>query len=186
MKVIFLDRDGVINKEPGPGAYVRSWAEFDFLPKAKPALKRLNDNGFEVVIISNQAGVAKGLYSRVDLERITENMLKELNESKITIRDVYYCMHQADDNCGCRKPKIGMIEQAVSKLNQGNFSFSLPECYFVGDTIRDIITGKNAGLRTILVFSGKEKPENKNRWQVLPDFTATDLSEAVDLVLKSQ
>ncbi|MBU0709263.1 MAG: HAD family hydrolase [Candidatus Omnitrophica bacterium] len=186
MKAIFLDRDGVINKEPGNGEYVKSWEEFEFLPGVKLALKRLDDHGFTIVVISNQAGVSKGLYSEKDLERITRNMLAELSESKIKIKDVYYCMHQTNDNCDCRKPKTGLIELAASNLKQEKLSFSLADCYFVGDTIRDIETGRKAGLKTILVFSGKEKPENKNSWQVLPDFTATDLSEAVELVLKSK
>jgi len=186
MRVIFLDRDGVINKYPGDFEYVKSLKEFKFLPKVKQALKRLNSLGFKLVIISNQAGVSKGIYSQEDLNLITQNMLKELKKDNIQISGVYYCIHRPEDNCFCRKPKTGLIEQAIKELKKNepeDIDFS--KSYFIGDSIRDIETGKNAGLKTILVFSGKEKPANKDNWQVLPDFTAQDLSEAVNLIINT-
>jgi histidinol-phosphate phosphatase family protein len=183
MKTIFLDRDGVINKYPGDYKYVKSWKEFRFLPKVKSALKKLTERGFKIFIISNQAGVSKGLYSQGKLELITKNMLKELGE-KIKISGVYYCTHKPEDNCSCRKPKTGLLDLAITKLKSQGAQIKLDNSYFIGDTIRDIETGKKAGLKTILVFSGKEKPENKNTWHILPDFTACDLSEAVNIILK--
>lgn len=184
MKAIFIDRDGVINQYPGDSSYVTSWSEFHFLPKVKSALKKLSNNGFKIFVISNQAGVSKGIYSKGDLDLITKNMLKELNEYKVDIAGVYYCIHRPEDNCSCRKPKSGLIEQAIDKLKEEGQKIELERSYFIGDTIRDIETGKRAGLKTILVFSGKEKPENKNFWQSPPDFTARDLEEAADLILK--
>lgn len=183
MKIIFLDRDGVINRYPGDLEYIKSWSEFHFLPKVKQALKRLNDNGFKIFIVSNQAGVSKGIYSQESLNLITKNMLRELNKYNINISGVYYCVHRLEDNCSCRKPKTGLINMAIAKLKDEGLEIQLKSSYFIGDTIRDIETGKVAGLKTILIFSGKEKPENKNNWSVLPDFTAQDLSEAVDLIL---
>jgi len=183
MKVIFLDRDGVINRYPGDSDYVKTWGEFHFLPKAKESLKRLSDRGFKIIIISNQAGISKGIYSQEALDLITRNMLKELDEYKIDIAGVYYCTHRQEDNCSCRKPKTGLLNMAVAKLKAAGIEPKLNESYFIGDTVIDIETGKAAALKTILVFSGKEKPGNKNKWSVLPDYTAKDISCAVDLIL---
>lgn len=182
MKAVFLDRDGVINKYPGDFKYVTSWDEFYFLAGIKPALKKLNGLGFKIFIISNQAGVSKGIYSLKALDLITQNMLKELNKSKIDLAGVYYCTHRDEDNCACRKPKTGLVKKAVAKLKKEGHTLEAPKSYFIGDTLRDIETGKSAGLKTILVFSGKEKPKNKDNYKHLPDFTAQGLSEAVDII----
>jgi len=183
MKVIFLDRDGVINRYPGDSDYVKSWSEFKFLPEVKPSLKRLNDRGFKIVIVSNQAGISKGIYAQETLDLITKNMLKELNDAKIDIAGVYYCTHREADNCPCRKPKTGLIDMAVNKLKNKGLEPELNQSYFIGDTIRDIETGRAAGLKTILLFSGKEKPDNKDKWAILPDYTAKNISRAVDFIL---
>lgn len=184
MKAIFLDRDGVINKYPGDFKYVTCWEEFYFLPDIKPALKKLNDHGFTLFIISNQAGVSKGIYSKETLDLITKNMLKELSDNKIDIAGVYYCTHLPQDNCLCRKPNTGLVQKAIARLKAEGQNVDVSASYFIGDSVKDVETGKAAGLRTILIFSGREKPENKNNWQVLPDLTARDLSEAADLILK--
>lgn len=183
--VVFLDRDGVINRYPGDLEYVKSWDEFHFLPGVKPSLKKLSDRGFKIFIISNQAGISKGIYTQENLDLITENMLMELSRYNIDISGVYYCTHRQEDNCSCRKPKTGLIDMAISKLRNKGLEIDLSNSYFIGDTNRDIETGNAAGIKTILVFSGKEKPENKNTWQCQPDLTAQDLSEAVDIILKS-
>jgi len=183
MKIIFLDRDGVINRYPGDADYVKSWSEFKFLPGVKVSLKRLNEDGFKVIIISNQAGVSKGIYSQEALNLITQNMLQELNDAKVVIEAVYYCTHRQEESCPCRKPKTGLIDIAVAKLKNEGLNPQLSESYFIGDTIRDVEAGTAAGIKTILVFSGKEKPDNKDKWATQPDYTADDLSAAVDLIL---
>lgn len=185
MRVIFLDRDGVINRYPGDLEYVKSWKEFRFLPKVKTALKKLKESNFRIFIISNQAGVSKGIFTQESLNSITKDMLRELRDHNINIDGIYYCIHRQEDNCSCRKPKTGLIDKAVAKLKEENPKVGIDNGYFIGDTIRDIETGKAAGLKTILVFSGKEKAENKNNWKSQPDFTALDLSEAVDLIFKN-
>lgn len=183
MKIIFLDRDGVINKYPGDFNYVKTWNEFRFLPKAKEGLKRLNDRGYKIIVVSNQAGVSKGIYTQESLDLITRNMLKELKADKIEISGVYYCTHRQEENCSCRKPRTGLIDMAVAKFKGEGLQTELKRSFFIGDTIRDIETGKAAGLKTILVFSGKEKPDNKSEWLLLPDYTAEDLAKAADLIL---
>lgn len=184
VRAVFLDRDGVINRYPGDSEYVKSWSKFHFLPKVKPALKRLSAKGFQIFIISNQAGVSKGIYSKESLDLITKNMLKELNNHKIDIAGVYYCTHRQEYNCSCRKPKTGLVVLAIAKLKNKGFKIQRKSSYFIGDTTRDIETGKRAGLKTILVFSGKENLENKNNWKIQPDSTAKDLLEAVNIILK--
>lgn len=183
VRVVFLDRDGVINKYPGDREYVKSWDEFSFLPRVKEALKQLSALGFKLFVVSNQAGVTKGVYPQENLDNITDKMLDEIVDEGVNISEVYYCTHRPEDNCDCRKPKIGHLKKAVQKLKEDGLEIDFKESYFVGDTIRDIETGKNAGLRTILVFSGKEKLENKANWQFTPDFSAGDLFEAAGLII---
>lgn len=184
MKAVFLDRDGVINEYPGEGKYLTNWENFRFLPGVKQALKKLSDNGFEFFIISNQAGVSKGIFSQEELDRITKNMVCELQKENIVLSGVYYCTHEQEDNCCCRKPKTGMIDSAVQQFKRKNNDLNLSKSFFVGDTIRDIETGKSAGLKTILVYSGKEKLENKNTWLTHPDYTAIDLREAAQIIIE--
>ncbi|MFA5089647.1 MAG: HAD family hydrolase [Candidatus Omnitrophota bacterium] len=183
VKAVFLDRDGVINRYPGDREYVKSWDEFFFLPKVKTALKRLSDKGFRIFVISNQAGVGKGVYSKGALDLITQNMLREFSLDKISISGVYYCTHRQEDNCSCRKPKSGLIDMAVTQILKNGITLDRAKSYFIGDTILDMQAGESAGLTTILVFSGKERRDNKNNWKIQPDYTAGDLSEAADIIL---
>lgn len=183
MKIVFLDRDGVINRYPGDRDYVKSWSEFHFLPKVKSSLRRLTARRFKIFIVSNQAGVAKGIYPQRNLDLITKNMLQELNDCKISILGTYYCTHLKEDNCSCRKPKTGLVDMALAKLKEGGLKPEFSHTYFIGDSLLDIETGKKAGIKTILVFSGKEKERNENTWTIQPDYTAKDLSEAIDLIL---
>lgn len=175
MKVIFLDRDGVINRDPGFGGYVTSWEMFEFLPGALKALKKLNQAGFEVIVISNQAGVSKGLYTQQELERLTKNMLQEIERAGGKIRAVHYCRHQDSDNCNCRKPKTGLLTQAVKDL-EVNFA----DTFFVGDNRRDILAAKAVGAKSIFVLSGNTTLE---KLDVKPDFIAKNLLEAVDNIV---
>ncbi len=179
MKIIFLDRDGVINRDPGFGAYVTSWSEFEFLPGALEAIKKLGQAGFEIIVISNQAGVAKGLYTLKDLDEITKNMLKKIEKAGGKMRSVHYCPHRDEDNCDCRKPKVGLFSQATKGL-QMNFS----DTFFVGDNRRDVLAAEAIGAKSIFVLSGNTKLEELD---VKPDFIARDLLEAVDkIVLKKE
>jgi len=177
MKTIFLDRDGVINRDPGFGGYVTCWEKFEFLPGSLEALKELNQAGFGVIVISNQAGVAKGLYTKQDLDELTGNMLREVEAVGGRITAVNYCTHQDEDNCDCRKPKTGMFHKAAEGLDV-NFS----KTFFIGDSRRDVLAGRAVGCKTIFVRSGNTKLEDLD---VPCDFVTKDLLEAVDkIVLK--
>ncbi|RKY31221.1 MAG: Clp protease [Candidatus Omnitrophota bacterium] len=181
MKAIFLDRDGVINKYPGDGKYVTSWKEFHFLPKAKSALRKLHENDFKIFVVSNQAGVNKGLLSRQALDDITERMLNEIKKSKGEIKGVYYCTHRQEDNCSCRKPKAGLILGAQKK-----YHIDLKKTYFIGDTIRDVQTAKAAGCKAILLLSGKEKISNRKNWPLKPDHIFPSLYDSIEFILKKK
>lgn len=178
MKVIFLDRDGVINKYPGDKNYVTSPDQFRFLTKAKEAILKLNKNGYKVFVISNQAGVSKGIFTKENLDKITQKMLKGLKRIGAKLDGVYYCIHQQEENCACRKPKTGLIDLAKKEHN-----LDLRNAFFIGDSIQDVLTAKSAKISSILVLSGKEKLDNQNNWEVQPDYIFKDLSEAVDFIL---
>lgn len=177
--IIFLDRDGVINKYPGNFKYVESQKDFIFLPRVKEAIALLTKAGYKIFVISNQAGVSKRIYSKETLSGITKNMLNEIERSGGRIEEVLYCIHTEEENCNCRKPKTGLINQVLAV---GGY-VDKKQSFFIGDSIRDIKTGKNAALKTILVLSGREKIENKDSWEIQPDFIAEDLYEAAEIII---
>jgi histidinol-phosphate phosphatase family protein len=181
MKIVFLDRDGVINKYPGDKLYVTSLRKFRFLPKVKEAIGLLSKNKFKIFVVSNQAGVGKGTYSQRTLDGITSYMLEEVIKSNGHIDKVYYCTHRKDAGCSCRKPKPGMLKKAAKE-----FKFNLKNAYFVGDTIRDVFTAKNAGCNSMLVLSGKEKLKDRHSWETLPDLIFKDLFEAAKFLIKQR
>jgi len=181
MKVIFLDRDGVINKYPGDRLYVTSLKKFKFLPRAKQAIALLSKAGCRIFVASNQAGVGKGTYSQKTLDLITAKMLTDIAKSGGLIRKVYYCTHRKEINCVCRKPKPGLLKKAA-----GEFKFSLKGAYFVGDTMRDVFTAQAAGCKSILVLTGKEKLANQKSWEVQPDFVFKDLLAAANFLLNKR
>lgn len=185
-KVIFIDRDGVINVDPeyiNEYMYVTKWEEFRFLPRAKRALKKLTDSGYSIYIISNQAGIGKGYFTKKALDAITNKMEREINKAGGNIAGAYYCPHRKEQKCACRKPKTGLFKKA---LKHGKIDFK--KTYFIGDNIRDVEAGKAIGSGTILVLSGKTKPGDVRRgsseWAAKPDFIKRDLYEAVELVLR--
>ncbi len=176
-KIIFIDRDGVINKDPGgwtEHSYVTRWQDFHFLAGALDALMLLKKSGFKVVIISNQAGVGRKLFSREDLDRVTVKMLSAIKNHGGLIENVYYCMHTKEENCNCRKPKTGMLEDAI-KL----YEAKPRETYFVGDSIVDVEAGARLGIATVFVLSGKTSLEESRKWPIKPDYIFKDLIEAV-------
>lgn len=183
-KIIFIDRDGVINKDPGGWteySYVTHWEEFIFLPGSKEAIRRLTENGYGIVIISNQAGIAKGHYSEKELDSINKNMLEEIEKAGGKIKKLYYCIHQDSDNCDCRKPKTGLLRQAEKELG-----IKASDNYFIGDGKMDVEAGEKMKLKTILVLSGKSSLEDMRNWAVKPDYIFDDLLEAVRFVLKGE
>ena len=175
MRVVFLDRDGVINEYPGDTNYVKNWGEFKFIPGSIEGMKKLNAGGFKLCVVSNQAGVSKGVYTQENLDEINENMLKEFKAQGTEVEGVYYCTHLKSDNCDCRKPKTGLLKQAI--LNLGGI---LEISFLIGDSFMDMGAGRCFGAKSVLVLSGKEKISNRDRWEFEPDYIFDDLESAAD------
>lgn len=182
VKAVFLDRDGVINEFPGNGMYVTRVKDFHFLPGALEALRRLTERGFKIFIVSNQAGVGKGVYSQHKLDAITRHMMAGVTKNGGKIRKAYLCTHHPQDGCDCRKPGIGSIERGLRLLGK-DLSFAR-HTYFVGDTKSDIEAGKSAGCKTIFVLSGREdRWYAARKWCVKPDYVAEDLLDALRIII---
>ena len=145
-KYIFLDRDGTLNERAPKACYIEKPEDFIWLPGAKKAVKRLKDAGYFIILISNQAGIARGVMTEEDLQKIHEKMQADLKAEGACIDAIYYCPHGWDDDCSCRKPKPGMLYQA-----QKDYSFDLTKCVMIGDDERDVETAENAGISGILV-----------------------------------
>jgi D-glycero-D-manno-heptose 1,7-bisphosphate phosphatase len=141
---IFLDRDGVINCRR-PGDYVLSWSQFLFVSGIQAALKQLAALNLPMIVISNQAAVGKGLLNPVTLQEITVRMQQTLLADGVSLAAVFYCIHRADENCDCRKPRPAMLLRAANEFN-----IDLARSIFIGDSASDIQAGLAAGCKPIL------------------------------------
>lgn len=149
-KVILLDRDGVINEKPLQADYVKFWQDFKLLPHSIEAIKKLNNKGYQIFIITNQPGIARKIMTVKDLEVIHKKMQQELKRYGAKIDGIYYCPHGWNDNCNCRKPKPGLLYQASKE-----HFFDLTKTILIGDDERDIEAAKTAGCKSFLVSDKK-------------------------------
>jgi D-glycero-D-manno-heptose 1,7-bisphosphate phosphatase len=181
MRPVFLDRDGVINRESSDlgSDYIRDIKQFEILPGTAEALKLLSDNSYDIYIVSNQAGVSKGLYKKELLEDINSIMEDEFEKYRVKIKDIRYCIHQDSDNCSCRKPKTGLFEGVIESYN----GLKREEVFYIGDTKRDIESAKNFNISSILVLSGKIKIDKVLGFGLGADFIARDLYDAVKNII---
>ena len=146
-KVIFLDRDGVINKEKD---YLFKIEDFEFIDGVFSALKYLQNLGYKLIVVTNQSGINRGFYTQDDFNKLTIWMLKEFEKNNIKIDSVFFCPHTPKENCNCRKPNIGMFKQA-GKL----FEIDFKNSWLIGDKNSDIQMALNGGIsNTIQVKSG--------------------------------
>lgn len=144
-KAIFLDRDGVINHDPGD--YTKSLEEFHILPTVMEALKQIQDKGFKLILITNQGGVAKGLYTHDEVARIHDYFIDQCAKNGVTITEVYYSPHHDDYGKSLsRKPGSLMIEKGLAK-----FQIDPSKSYMIGDKQRDCDCGEAVGVKGILV-----------------------------------
>lgn len=148
-KVVLLDRDGVINKERPD--YVKSVDELEIFADSFKAFKLLKEAGYTVLIITNQAGVGKGLISVETLDLINKELQSKIALKGGRIDKIYVCPHKNEDLCSCRKPKPGLILKA-----QNEWNFDPHKTWMVGDSLVDVKAAKNAGLRPALVKSGQK------------------------------
>jgi D-glycero-D-manno-heptose 1,7-bisphosphate phosphatase len=177
-KVVLLDRDGVINADQ-PG-YITAWEQFTFLPGSKSALRTLKEQGYRAHIVSNQSAVGRGLMAEETLDEITARMLLDIRCAGGEIKSVHYCPHRPEDNCGCRKPRAGLLREVA-----GKFGVDLTKAWLVGDKLTDVQAGKVVGCRTILVKSGVLPEADRVRpgRPDTPDFIGEDLLDAVQNII---
>lgn len=184
-RAVFLDRDGTINRKAGKLGVLKDVRELRVFPGAVKAIKQLNKSGFLVVVITNQVVIARGWRTEKELDQIHAVLIKRLAKKGAKIDAIYYCPHHPEATlkryrlrCSCRKPNIGMITKAAKK-----FGINLRRSFLVGDTTRDILAGRRAGLTTILVKTGEGGKDGK--YKAKPRFIAKDLLEAARIIKKN-
>ena len=154
-KAIFLDRDGIINRERG---FTFRLQDFEILPGVIEALQRFQERGYLLIVVSNQSGVAKELYTQPDVEILHRYMIQTFKDNNISLSEVYYCIHHPDTgNCLCRKPDSLFVEKAIAR-----FHIEPSKSYFIGDKERDVLAGEKAGVKGILVESNTPLKEIMN------------------------
>ncbi|MDO8505598.1 MAG: HAD family hydrolase [bacterium] len=165
MRYVFLDRDGVIIKDK---PYIHKIADIEFLPNAIDGLLKIQQLGYQLIIISNQAGVARGYYTLRDAEDFHEEIVHRLTAQGISISKSYLCPHHPDFTgpCDCRKPEIGLAKQAARECG-----INLKESLFIGDKDSDIQLGENCRGTTFLIKNGQYQTT------ITPDFVAHNLIE---------
>src|SRR6266849_8364647 len=179
MSTIFLDRDEVINENRAD--YVKSWSEFRFLPGSREAIAKLTQAGHRIVVCTNQAGIARGAISIQTVEEIHRRMIESINDVGGKVEKVYYCPHDRDGDCSCRKPRPGMLLRARDELD-----IDLHDAVFIGDSITDIRAGLAAGIHTVLVLSGLGLEQFREHLHEVngPFRICIDLMNATELVLQ--
>jgi D-glycero-D-manno-heptose 1,7-bisphosphate phosphatase len=175
MKLIVLDRDGVINYDSA--AFIKSPDEWRPIPGCLNAIARLNQEGFHVVVATNQSGIGRGLFDMAALNAIHSKMHQALAQAGARVDAIFFCPHAADDNCRCRKPKTGMFEDVAHRLNT-----SLTGVPMVGDSIRDIEAAAAVQASPILVLTGNGK-KTQRAGKLPPDTRVfADLAAVVDAI----
>jgi D-glycero-D-manno-heptose 1,7-bisphosphate phosphatase len=154
-KAVFLDRDGVLNRERECG-YTSKLEDFEILPDVIESLKILQNKGYLLVIVSNQSGVAKDLYCNSDVQLLHRHLLDTFKKHGINISEIYYCIHHSDiTECLCRKPGTLFLEKAIAR-----FEIDITRSYFIGDKQnRDMEAAERAGIRGILIPSNTSLKE---------------------------
>ncbi len=172
---VFLDRDGVLNRAPGEGRFVTCREELALLPGVADAIAELNQSGRKVIVVTNQRGIALGLYSQRELERIHVFLRAQLAERGAHLDGLYVCPHD-EGQCNCRKPLTGLFEQAFE-----DFPLARPEnSLMVGDSLRDVEAGLRAGMATVFVAGGaREDSPEADRARTLAQLTVGSLPDLV-------
>ena len=170
MKLIILDRDGVINLDSD--LYIKSPEEWRPIPGSLEAIARLGKWGYRVVVATNQSGIGRGLFDMDTLNAIHEKMLRAASQAGGRIDAIFFCPHTNDDKCDCRKPRAGMLKQIAARYNT-----DLADVPAVGDSMRDLRSAAAVGARPILVLTGKGRktqadPDLPHDVEVFPDLAA--------------
>ena len=178
MKLLILDRDGVINQDSDD--FIKSPDEWVPIPGSLEAIARLSQAGCRVVIATNQSGIGRGLFDMDTLNQIHAKMHKSVAAAGGQIDAIFYCPHSADSNCTCRKPKPGMFERIA-----GCFNVDLGNAYAVGDSLRDLQAAATSGAKPVLVLSGKGKGTQADGGMPEGTLVFDDLAAVVEFILAS-
>ena len=181
---VFIDRDGTLTEEVG---YVNHPRRLRLLPRSAEAIRRLNRSGIKAVVVTNQSGVARGYFSEEVLQTVNGALVSQLKAEGAYLDGLYTCVHHPTLGeppyravCDCRKPEPGLLRRAAADLG-----LDLSRSWTVGDKISDVLAGRRAGTRSVLVLTGYGLGEWEYRralWPTEPDFVAEDLFEAVELI----
>lgn len=172
-KCIFIDRDGTLIEEVN---FLHRVADLRFFDYTDEAVKLLKANGFLIIVATNQSGIGRGIYTENQMREVHDAIQNQLTEK---IDAFYFCPHLPDEGCRCRKPNLGMIEQACQ-----DFSIDLNESWMIGDKVLDIELGRNANIKTALVKTGYGEKDAKKLTNQ-PDFIAETLISAVRFIIES-
>jgi D-glycero-D-manno-heptose 1,7-bisphosphate phosphatase len=151
VKFVFLDRDGVLNRKAAEGEYIARYEEVELLPGAAEAVARVNRSGRKAIVVTNQRGIALGLYTESDLLRIHETLRAQLEAHGAHLDAIYYCPHD-HGHCNCRKPGPGLFDQAFLDFKDA----SAPISVMIGDSLSDVEAGVRMGMRTVLIAEASE------------------------------
>lgn len=186
-RAIFLDRDGTLNEEVG---YITRPEQFRLFAFAAPAVQLINAAKWRAIVVTNQAGVARGLFSETFLTELHKQMLRQLAQRGACLDAIYYCPHHPELGaapyrcvCTCRKPQPGLLTQAAA-----DWRLDLADCFVVGDRYRDVAMAHAAGARGVLVLTGYGRAEyerQRHGWPRQPEHVAEDLLEAVTWILRA-
>ena len=175
---VFLDRDGTLNPDPG---YIRSPDQFELFPGVPEALARLKSQGAQLIVVTNQSGIARGLLSAADLDRIHDKLRERLARAGVSLDAIYVCPHHPDEGCRCRKPETGLIDQARRKHD-----IDLSRSYMIGDYERDMQLARRAGVKAVFVTTGNEAEQGRvdmAAHDLVPDKIAASLTEAAEWIV---
>lgn len=176
---VFLDRDGTLCEEMG---YLNHLSRLRMFPYAAEAVRLINDKNVPVIIVTNQSGVARGIFPESLLREVHDSINAELARAGAGVEGIYYCAHRSEDNCNCRKPRPGLLETAARE-----HQLDLTRSFVVGDRYADIEMAHRSGARAILVLTGYGRGEYEyhgTRWPRQPEFVAEDLMQAAGWIIK--
>jgi D-glycero-D-manno-heptose 1,7-bisphosphate phosphatase len=180
-RAVFLDRDGVINRNAPEGQYVTNWEDFHILPGVAEGIALLNREGFSVIVVTNQRCVAKGLITAADLEKMHRRMSEFLARAGAIINAIYYCPHETESYCNCRKPAPGMLLDAARSRG-----IELRASWMIGDSETDVEAGKNAGCKTARLTATNDTFDEAERHPITPsraDIVAVSFLDVIRQIL---
>ena len=175
-KIILIDRDGVINAKASEGHYISQWDEFEWIEDTVKSMKILSDNGFSFIVITNQAGIARGMVHKGKMDEMHQLMVSKLENKGIKVHDIYVCPHHWDDDCKCRKPKAGMFYKASQ-----DWLMRLDQVLFIGDDTRDCQAAYNAGCKGI--YLGDNSDIHRLHENEKPIYSSNKLSDAIPAII---